>query len=158
MGFLCAGTLVKQDKIWDFKRLNFLWPKKVSFLSRTSLNIISIVCLFLVCVQESLATLPRGTLVRTLLATPPPKKHSYANPASYAGYPWMNSEPSIYIFHRSIDMVHTTLNKQIPRTFKGRIQFSRTKIYSINRHSLTLSCTPYWLKHVMESFTHFMSS
>ena len=26
---------------WDFKRLNFLWPKKVSFLSRTLLNIIS---------------------------------------------------------------------------------------------------------------------
>ena len=113
MGFLCAGTLVKQDKIWDFKRLNFLWPKKVSFLSRTSLNIISSVCLFLECVQDSLAAKSRGTLVRTLLATPPPKKHSYANPASYAGYPWMNSEPAIYIFHRSIDMV--------PRTFQGRI-------------------------------------
>ena len=26
---------------WDLKRLNFLWPKKVSFLSRTLLDIIS---------------------------------------------------------------------------------------------------------------------
>ena len=26
---------------WVFERLNFLWPKKVSFLSRTLLNIIS---------------------------------------------------------------------------------------------------------------------
>ena len=26
---------------WDFERLNFLWRKKVSFLSRTLLNIIS---------------------------------------------------------------------------------------------------------------------
>ena len=31
-------------------------------------------------------------------------------------------------------------------------------IYAINRHSLTPFWTPYWLKHVMESFTIFTSS
>ena len=35
--------------------------------------------------------------------------------------------------------------------FKDKLQFSRTKIYSINRPSLTPFWTPYWLKHVMES-------
>ena len=37
-------TPLEKCDFWDFerlKRLNFLWPKKVSFLSRTLLNIIS---------------------------------------------------------------------------------------------------------------------
>ena len=38
-------------------------------------------------------------------------------------------------------MVHTTLDKQISRTFQGffkdKLKFSRTKIYSINLPSLT---------------------
>ena len=34
-------TLLEKCDFWDFERLNFLWPKKVSFLSRTLLNIIS---------------------------------------------------------------------------------------------------------------------
>ena len=36
--------------------------------------------------------------------------------------------------------------------FQDKLQFSRTTIYSINRHSSTPFWTPYWLKHVMESF------
>ena len=36
------------------------------------------------------AAKPRGTLVRTLLTTPPPKEHSYANLVSYAGYLWID--------------------------------------------------------------------
>ena len=34
-------TPLEKCDFWDFTRLNFLWPKKVSFLSRTLLNIIS---------------------------------------------------------------------------------------------------------------------
>ena len=34
-------TPLEKCDFWDFERLNFLWPKKVSFLSRTLLNIIS---------------------------------------------------------------------------------------------------------------------
>ena len=34
-------TPLKKCDFWVFERLNFLWPKKVSFLSRTLLNIIS---------------------------------------------------------------------------------------------------------------------
>ena len=34
-------TPLEKCDFWDLKRLNFLWPKKVSFLSRTLLNIIS---------------------------------------------------------------------------------------------------------------------
>ena len=53
-------------------------------------------------------------------------------------------------------MVHTTSVNQISRTFQGffkaKLQFLRTKIYLINTRS------PYWLKHVMESFTMFTSS
>ena len=41
----------------------------------------------------------------------------------------------------AVNMVHTTLDKQILRTFHGffkdKLQFSRTKIYLINRHFLT---------------------
>ena len=33
-------TPLEKCDFWDFERLNFLWPKKVSFLSRTLLNII----------------------------------------------------------------------------------------------------------------------
>ena len=39
-------------------------------------------------------------------------------------------------------MVRSTSDKQISRPFQGfckdKLQFSRTKVYSINRHSLTL--------------------
>ena len=34
-------TPLEKCDFWDFERLNFLWPKKVSFHSRTLLNIIS---------------------------------------------------------------------------------------------------------------------
>ena len=34
-------TPLEKCDFWDFERLKFLWPKKVSFLSRTLLNIIS---------------------------------------------------------------------------------------------------------------------
>ena len=34
-------TPLEKCDFWDFERLNFLWPKKVSFLPRTLLNIIS---------------------------------------------------------------------------------------------------------------------
>ena len=34
-------TPLEKCDFWVFERLNFLWPKKVSFLSRTLLNIIS---------------------------------------------------------------------------------------------------------------------
>ena len=58
-------------------------------------------------------------------------------------------------------MVRTTSDKQISRTFQGffqdKLQFSRTTIYSINRHSLTPFWTHYWLKHVMESFSQKFS-
>ena len=37
----CGLTPLEKCDFWDFERLNFLWPKKVSFLSRTLLNIIS---------------------------------------------------------------------------------------------------------------------
>ena len=53
-------------------------------------------------------------------------------------------------------------DKQISRTFRGffkdKLQFSRTKIHVINRHSLTPFWSPCWLKHVIESFTIFTSS
>ena len=42
--------------------------------------------------------------------------------------------------------------------FKDKLQFSRAKIYSINRHSLIPFWTPYWQKHAMKSFTIFTSS
>ena len=32
---------LKKCNFWDFERLNFVWPKKVSFLSGTLLNIFS---------------------------------------------------------------------------------------------------------------------
>ena len=58
-------------------------------------------------------------------------------------------------------MVHTTSDKQISRTFQGffqdKLQFSRTAIYSVNRHSLTPFWTHYWIKHVMESFSQKFS-
>ena len=38
-------TPLEKCDFWDFERLKFLWPKKVSFLSRTLLNIISSVIL-----------------------------------------------------------------------------------------------------------------
>ena len=52
-------------------------------------------------------------------------------------------------------MLGTTSDKQISRTFQGfakdKLQFSRTDIYSINRHSLTVPFwTSYWLNHVTE--------
>ena len=34
-------TPLEKSDFWDLKGLNFLWPKKVSFLFRTLLNIIS---------------------------------------------------------------------------------------------------------------------
>ena len=34
-------TPLEKCVFWDFERLHFLWPKKVSFRSRTLLNIIS---------------------------------------------------------------------------------------------------------------------
>ena len=56
-------------------------------------------------------------------------------------------------------MVRTTSDKQISRTFqrflKDKLQFSRSNIYSINQHSFTPFWTPYWLKHVKESFFDF---
>ena len=58
-------------------------------------------------------------------------------------------------------MVCTTWDKQILRTFQGffkdKLQFTRTKIYLINRHSLIplKHWSRYWPKHVMESFTIF---
>ena len=52
-------------------------------------------------------------------------------------------------------MVRTTSDKQISRTFqwffKDNLQFSRSKIYLINRHFLTPYGTHYWLKHVIFS-------
>ena len=36
-----AITPLEKCDIWDFERLKFLWPKKVSSLSRTLLNIVS---------------------------------------------------------------------------------------------------------------------
>ena len=61
--------------------------------------------------------------------------------------------------HQLYYMVRTSSEKQISRTFQGffkdKLQFSRTTIYSINRHYLTLFWTPYWLKNAMESFTIF---
>ena len=39
--------------------------------------------------------------------------------------------------------------------FKDKLQFSRSNIYSINQRSFTPFWTPYWLKHVMESFFDF---
>ena len=52
-------------------------------------------------------------------------------------------------------MLGTTSDKQISRTFQGfakdKLQFSRTDIYSINQHSLTVPFwTSYWLNHVTE--------
>ena len=47
---------------------------------------------------------------------------------------------------------------KIQGLFKEKLQFSRSKIYSINWHSLTPFWTRYWLKHSMESFTIFTSS
>ena len=70
-------------------------------------------------------------------------------------------KPVSYLEH-CIDMVHTTSDKPISRTFQGffkdKLQFAGTKNYSTNQHSLTLFWTPYWLKHVMESFTILTSS
>ena len=47
---------------------------------------------------------------------------------------------------------------KIQGRFKDKLQFSRSKICSINWHSLTPFWTRYWLKHSMESFTIFTSS
>ena len=41
--------------------------------------------------------------------------------------------------------------------FKDKSQFSRTKIYVINRHSLTPFWSHSWVNHLMESFTIFTS-
>ena len=47
---------------------------------------------------------------------------------------------------------------KIQGRFKDKLQFSRSKMYSINCHSLTPFWTRYWLKHSMESFTIVTSS
>lgn len=65
--------------------------------------------------------------------------------------------------HSSLfDMVRTKSVKEISRTFQGfskaKLQFSRTKIYSKNQHSLSPFWTPYWLKNIMESFIILTSS
>ena len=61
-----------------------------------------------------------------------------------------------------LNMVHTTSDNQILRTFQGffkdKLQFLRIEIYSINWHSLTLFWTPHWLKHFTRSFTILTSS
>ena len=36
-------TPLEKCDFWEFERLNFIWPKKVSYLSRTLLNIFSTV-------------------------------------------------------------------------------------------------------------------
>ena len=63
---------------------------------------------------------------------------------------------------RKTRFVQLQKGKQISRTFqehfKDKLQFSRAKIYSINQRSLIPFWTPYWLKHVMKSFTIFNSS
>ena len=48
--------------------------------------------------------------------------------------------------------------KDFSSLFQRQITVSRTKIYEINQHSLTLFWTHYWLKHIMESFTTLTSS
>ena len=68
-----------------------------------------------------------------------------------------NSAPQYFVIY----MVCTTWDKQISRTFQGffkdKLQFTRTKIYLINRHSsIPLKhWSHYRPKHVMESFTIF---
>ena len=64
-----------------------------------------------------------------------------------------------------LNMVRTTSDKQISRTFQGffkdKLQFLRTKIYSEfkNQRSLIPFWTPHeWLKQAMESFATFSSS
>ena len=47
---------------------------------------------------------------------------------------------------------------KIQGLFDDKLQFSRSSIYSINWNSLTSFWTPYWLKHLMESFTIFTSN
>ena len=58
-------------------------------------------------------------------------------------------------------MVRATSDKQLSRTlqgfFKDKLQFSRTKIYLINRHSLP-PLIILLAKHVLESFTIFTTS
>ena len=63
----------------------------------------------------------------------------------------------------SVKCKHGSYNfsNQISRNFQGffkaKLQFLRTKIYSVNQHSLPPTIT-YCLKHVMESFMIFTSS
>ena len=68
---------------------------------------------------------------------------------------WTANHWSIY-FIGSIDMVHTTSDKQISRTFQA---FFKDKLQFLGlRFFLTLFWTHYWLKHIMESFTTLTSS
>ena len=61
------------------------------------------------------------------------------------------------VIHGSCNFRQTNF-EDVSRIFKGKLQFSRTTIYSINRQSLTSFWTPYLLNHSMESFTIFTSS
>ena len=62
----------------------------------------------------------------------------------------------------NVSTVHTTSGIKYQGIFKdffkAKLQFLRTKIYSANQHSLPPLRSPYWLKHVMESFMIFNSS
>ena len=61
------------------------------------------------------------------------------------------------VIHSSCNFRQTNF-EDFSRIFRGKLQFSRTKFYSIIRQSLTSFWTPYLLNHSMESFTIFTSS
>ena len=61
------------------------------------------------------------------------------------------------VIHGSCNFRQTNF-EDFSRIFRGKLQFSRTRFYSIIRQSLTSFWTPYLLNHSMESFTIFTSS
>ena len=62
--------------------------------------------------------------------TSPDKKENVQSRIFYSTY--------LYLYVNLANMVRTTLDKQISKFFKEKLQFSRTKIYPINRHPLPL--------------------
>ena len=58
------------------------------------------------------------------------------------------------VIHSSCNFRQTNF-EDFSRIFRGKLQFSRTKFYSIIRQPLTSFWTPYLLNHSMESFTIF---